>query len=171
MAHHSLGPYRPTGRCRGDTRVFPERLRVITGRLGKEEVWSLAVATLYGRLPKRRCANGGSVYMRRGVYGRLPKRRCTKGGSVYMRRGVYGRLPKRRCTNGGSVYMPAAIFGTIFRYRQETVFRGKRRFSKRPYRQAASFELPLDVDREQCFGEAALWQAPVQASGYYWNYL
>ena len=29
--------------------------------------------------------------------------------------------------------------------------------------QAASFELPLDIDSKQCFREAALWQAPVQA--------
>ena len=33
---------------------------------------------------------------------------------------------------------------------------GEAALCKRPYRQAASFELPLDVDREQCFGEAAL---------------
>ena len=32
-----LRPYLPAGRCRGDTRVFPEWLRVITGRLSKEE--------------------------------------------------------------------------------------------------------------------------------------
>ena len=36
-----------------------------------------------------------------------------------------------------------------------------RRYSERPYKQAASFELPLDVERKQCFGEAALRRAPV----------
>ncbi len=40
---HLHGPYLPAGRCRGDTRVFPERLRVITGRVSKEGVGSLAV--------------------------------------------------------------------------------------------------------------------------------
>jgi hypothetical protein len=29
------------------------------------------------------------------------------------------------------------------------------------YRQAASFELPLDVERKQCFGEAAVRLTPV----------
>ena len=33
---HPLLPCLPAGRCRGDTRVFPEWLRVITGRVSKE---------------------------------------------------------------------------------------------------------------------------------------
>ena len=43
--HYLLGPYLAAGRCRGDTRVFPGRHRVITGRLSKEEVGSLDVVT------------------------------------------------------------------------------------------------------------------------------
>ena len=76
-----LRPYLPAGRCRGDTRVFPEWHRVITGRLSKEEVGSVAGPTMYSR----------SLRVRALSYGRSPKRRMYKASP-------YGRSPKRRCT-------------------------------------------------------------------------
>ena|GEM_PF-2912717 len=74
-------PYLPAGRCHGDTRDFPGRHRVITGRLSKEEVGSVAGPTMYSR----------SLRVRALSYGRSPKRRMYKASP-------YGRSPKRRCT-------------------------------------------------------------------------
>ena len=88
-----LLPYLPAGRCRGDTRVFPGWLRVITGRLSKEEAGKVTLGLLnyYGL----KCCQIGMTtgfrsvcrtvsFRRKAGFGRKGKIKLYKKRSIYF---------------------------------------------------------------------------------------